>query len=203
LEKDIKLTPYSQGNSGEHDGILQDISEFIFGEPAEGAEILKDVLENNRNPAEREYDRVLEEQERERKQNEPNLWERFQNWWDGITNRNDSTEFDLTIIDVFPGDLGISSNVEKFTRADDFLKGDTFIFPDGDFSGLSKPIPDFDDDLSDLLTDVFNSSQPSSIPENFSTGEPLIGPAYPGGDAGSVSEIPPLHNKTFQEVDQI
>jgi hypothetical protein len=93
--------------------------------------------------------------------------------------------------------------VEKFPRPDDFLKGDTFTFPGGDFSGLSKPIPDFDDDLRDLLTDVFNSSQPSSIPENFSTGEPLIGPAYPGGDAGSVSEIPPLHNKTFQEVDQI
>jgi RHS repeat-associated protein len=84
------------------------------------------------------------------------IWEGFKNWF---TKGDKSDELGSNSINGgVDGDLGISSNVEKFPRPDDFLKGDTFSFPGGDFSGLSKPIPDFNDDFSDLFIGVLESS---------------------------------------------
>ena len=71
-------------------------------------------------------------------------WERYHQPLE-TTVKDNTGEFDSTIIDTFEGDFEINRDVERFPGADDFLDADNYTtFPDGDYLDLNKPIPDFE-----------------------------------------------------------
>ena len=72
------------------------------------------------------------------------------------TVKDNTGEFDSTIIDTFEGDFEINRDVERFPSADNFLDADTYEFPDGDNTTRIKPTRDFED-FSDLFQDRFNN----------------------------------------------
>jgi RHS repeat-associated protein len=96
-----------------------------------------------------------------------NIGNGFQDWWNRLTKGDDSNEFDPTIIDVFDGDLGISTNVEKFPRPDDFLKGDTFTFPGSGNVKVKDYIETFPKGIDDWLESPFFESSNNDNLDDF------------------------------------
>ena len=84
-------------------------------------------------------------------------WERYHQPLE-TTVKDNTGEFDSTIIDTFEGDFEINRDVERFPGADDFLDADTYEFPDGDDTTRIEPTRDFEDDFSDSTPDYFESS---------------------------------------------
>jgi hypothetical protein len=84
----------------------------------------------------------------------------FKNWF---TKGDKSNEFPSDIRDVFDGNLGISDNVEKFPRADDFLKGDTFTFPDTGNIKVKDYIETFPKGVDHWLESPFFESSDDSL----------------------------------------